>query len=577
MIDNKTQNIYRTHKCEEINKKHEGERIKISGWIRKKRNHGHLLFIDLYDQTNMVQCIIHKDHKLYKQIESINLESVVTIVGEITPREIETVNKSIPSGEVEVNIEEFIVLNESKELPFALHQKDLNEELQLKNRFLYLRKSDMQEILKLRSNIIDHLRKEMKRLGFLEIQTPLLSSPSPEGARDYIVPSRMHPGKFYALPQAPQQFKQLLMASGVEKYFQIAPCFRDEDSRADRLIGEFYQLDFEMAFATQEDVLNTLENVLISTFETFQPNAIITKKFPRIKYQDSIETYGSDKPDLRNPLKIIDITNQDTPKIFENLVKNNGKVITISAQMEYNNNELKKLTKIMQDKGAKGLAYCYLQNNAWNGPLSKMLKKETIEQATKHNNGTILFLIADEYNMAYKLGGYLREELGKLLNLINENEYNLCFITDFPMFEKKDNGSWDFTHNPFSMPQNLDVPLEQIISYQYDVVCNGYEITSGAVRNHDLNLIHKVFSLINQDSSNLENRFPVFKSFKYGVPPHAGAAPGIDRIIMLISKKTNVRDIVPFPMNQKGENLLMDSPCTIDDDFLKDLGIKIKL
>lgn len=572
MINNKPQNIYYSHKCNEITIKNTGETIKISGWIRKKRDHGQILFIDLYDSTDMVQCVINNYHPKFHILEKLNLESVVSVVGIVNKRSQDTINEHINSGYVELTINEFEILNEAQELPFALHQKDLNEELQLKYRFLYLRKKDMQDILKLRTDVMDFLRYKMKTLGFQEIQTPLLSSTSPEGARDYIVPSRMHPGSFYALPQAPQQFKQLLVASGVDKYFQIAPCFRDEDSRADRLVGEFYQLDFEMAFATQDNILDILNDVLISTFKKFQPNAKIDEKITKISYKDAINLYGSDKPDLRNPLKIVNITNlQKAPKIFENLVENNGQLLTISAKMQYNNNELKKLTKIMQDKGAKGLAYCYKQNNEWTGPLAKMLTMETIENATNHNQGNILFLIADKNDIAYKLAGNLITELGNMLNLIDENEYKFCFITDFPLFEKKDDGSWDFMHNPFSMPHNLDLPLDQILSYQYDVVCNGYEITSGAVRNHKLNLIHKVFSLIGQDSTDIENRFPVFKAFKYGTPPHAGAAPGIDRIIMLLSKKKNVRDIVAFPMTQKGENLLMECPTNIDEKFLKEL------
>ncbi|WP_342262125.1 aspartate--tRNA ligase [Alphaproteobacteria bacterium endosymbiont of Tiliacea citrago] len=566
-------NKYRTNTCIEINKSFISKKVKIAGWIRTKRDHGGILFLDIYDHSGMIQCTIHPEHSGFSQIEDLKVESVISVLGEVVLRDDQNINKNIPSGEIELIIESFNILSSAEILPFALHQEDLNEELQLSYRFLYLRTPEMQKILKLRTDVINFLRNQMNSLGFQEIQTPLLASPSPEGARDYVVPSRMHPGKFYALPQAPQQFKQLLMASGVSKYFQIAPCFRDEDSRADRLIGEFYQLDFEMAFAQQEDVLNVLQSVLSKTFKEFS-DAEIEDVFPRIPYTEAIETYGTDKPDLRNPLKIFDITDiQEAPDILKPVVEKGGRLLTVSVKMDYNNNELKKLTKVMMDKGAKGLAYCYLKDGSWTGPLSKMLSTETLKQATQKDDHNLLFLIADTYDISHKLSGMLITELGNMLNLINKNDYKFCFITDFPMFEKTD-GVWDFMHNPFSMPQDIDLPLGEILSYQYDVVCNGYEITSGAVRNHNLNLIHKVFSLIGQDASDLESRFPVFKSFKYGVPPHAGAAPGIDRIIMLLSKKSNVRDIVAFPMNQKGENLLMESPCFLDEKFLKEIAIK---
>lgn len=566
---------YKTHNCNDINKSLLDQTVKVSGWMRTKRDHGGILFLDLYDHSGVIQCTIHPEHTQFRDMEHLKLESVITVTGKIVLREDHNVNPNIPSGDVDLVVDELEILSAAETLPFALHQEDLNEELQLSYRFLYLRKDEMQQMLHLRTNVIDFLRNQMKDLGFREIQTPLLASPSPEGARDYVVPSRMHPGKFYALPQAPQQFKQLLMASGVEKYFQIAPCFRDEDSRADRLIGEFYQLDFEMAFAQQEDILRILEKVLSSTFQHFKPELNIEKEFPRIPYKKAIETYGTDKPDLRNPLKIVDITDiQEAPEILKPIIAKGGRLLTVSIKMDYNNNELKKLTKTMMDKGAKGLAYCYIKDGAWTGPLSKMLSTEALKTAQQQEDHNIIFLLADSYKIVYKLAGMLITELGNLLNLINPNDYKFCFITDFPMFENID-GTWDFTHNPFSMPQNIDAPLDEILSYQYDVVCNGYEITSGAVRNHDLKLLHKVFQLIGQDSSDLEKRFPVFKSFKYGVPPHAGAAPGIDRIIMLLSNKTNVRDIVAFPMNQKGENLLMESPCVLSEKFLQEVAVKI--
>lgn len=565
--------MYRTNLCGKIDSTFLDKTIKLAGFVRKKRNHGNVVFIDLHDASGVFQCIFEKNKPIFENIDKLSLESVISVEGVVIKRSDENINTKIQTGNLELLVTKIEILSNAKELPFALHQKDLNEELQLKYRFLYLRKDEMQEVLKLRTNVIDFLRSQMKGLGFQEIQTPLLSSSSPEGARDYIVPSRLKLGKFFALPQAPQQFKQLLMASGVEKYFQIAPCFRDEDSRADRLLGEFYQLDFECAYACESDILNILETVIYNTFKNFQPNAPMNKKFPIISYDDAIKNYGTDKPDLRNPLKLFDITNlQELPNIFKNL--QNPKLLTISAKFENaSNSTMQKLTKQIQEFGAKGLAYCELINGTWSGPLAKMLPEATLKQALQNENDNFIFLVAATKDEAYKIASKLRTILAQELKLIDENEYNFCFINDFPMFEMQNN-KWEFMHNPFSMPKSLDCSIEEIKSIQYDLVCNGYEITSGAVRNHNLELIQKVFKLINDDS-NLEERFPLFKAFSYGIPPHAGAAPGIDRIIMLIGKKENVRDIVAFPMNQSGENLLMNAPSEIDETFLKDLRIKV--
>lgn len=584
-------NIYRTHVCSQVDKSLKGQKIRLSGWVRKKRNHGTIIFIDLVDQSSVVQCIIQKDSPLFELVESTSYESVVTIEGTIALRTSETINTKINSGEIELHIEDFKILTKAQELPFAIHQEDLNEELQLQYRFLYLRRNHMQETLRLRTLVIDLLRKYMKDLNFLEIQTPILASSSPEGARDYLVPSRLHKGKFYALPQAPQQFKQILMASGVEKYFQIAPCFRDEDSRADRLIGEFYQLDFEMAFATQEDVFKVLEYVLYNVFKTVRPECEIPQKFPRIPYKTAIEEYGSDKPDLRNPLKLINITNSCTiPNIFTDLVEKGGKLLAITAKIEKTSGKFfDDLQKFMQHKGAKGLAYSHFDGQKWSGPMTKMFsdeeKNQMLEQgqkASNQNDHNTVFLVADTKHMAYKLAGALRIELGQQLGLIDEDKFEFCLITDFPMFELTDEGKWDFMHNPFSMPQNLDDPIEEILSYQYDIVCNGYELSSGAVRNYDLNIVEKVFKIVGDNCENLEERFPLYKAFKFGIPPHAGSAPGIDRIIMLLNKKIdgrelNVRDIVPFPLNQNGENLLMHAPSVVPEKHLKELGIKIEI
>lgn len=580
-------NIYRSHTCSQIDSSQIDSNVKLAGFVRKKRDHGTVLFIDLVDASGVVQCVISKaddahanNDNAFTIANKVSHESVISVEGKIIKRSDGTVNKQISSGEVELVIENIVVLSAAQELPFAIYQQDLSEELQLRYRFLYLRRKEMQETLALRTHVIDLLRRYMKEMNFLEIQTPILASSSPEGARDYVVPSRLHPGKFYALPQAPQQFKQLLMASGVERYFQIAPCFRDEDARADRLVGEFYQLDFEMAFATQEDVFSVLEHVMYNVFHTIRPEYETPKKFPRIPYKTAIEKYGSDKPDLRNPLEIFDITNEPTPNIFKQLVADGGKLLAISAPVGAQSSAFfDSLTQHMVHLGAKGLAYCVLKDK-WSGPLANMLSEETRNKILHGKDGhDAIFLVADKKNVAYKLAGQLRTQLGVKLNLIKENVFAFCLITDFPMFEwnehKAGENKWDFMHNPFSMPQNLDAPTEDILSYQYDIVCNGYELSSGAVRNYNLETVRKVFEIIGDDCANLEERFPLYKSFRYGIPPHAGSAPGIDRIIMLLSDKTNVRDIVPFPLNQSGENLLMHAPSVIHDQLLKELRLKV--
>jgi len=584
------ENIYRTHVCSQVDKSLVSQTVKISGWVRKKRNHGTILFIDLVDASGVVQCIIQKDEVLFQKVELTPYESVVTIEGTVLLRDKGTINDKIASGDIEVHIQNFTILSRAQELPFAIHQEDLSEELQLKYRFLYLRRAHAQETLKLRTKVIDLLRKHMKELGFLEIQTPILASSSPEGARDFLVPSRLHKGKFFALPQAPQQFKQILMASGVEKYFQIAPCFRDEDSRADRT-SEFYQMDFEMAYATQEDIFYVLEHVFYNVFKTVRPECEIPQKFPRIPYRTAIAEYGSDKPDLRNPLKITDLTNSfEIPNIFKELTEKGGKILALTAKIDNPTRSFfDDLQKFVIHKGGKGLAYSHFDGQKWTGPMSKMFsdedKQKILENGQKisnQNGHNTIFVIADKKNLAYKIAGSLRNELGNQLGLIDEERYEFCLITDFPMFEMTDEGTWDFMHNPFSMPQNLDVPTEEVLSYQYDVVCNGYELSSGAVRNYDLNIVEKVFKIVGDNCENLEERFPVYKAFKYGIPPHAGSAPGIDRIIMLLNKKINgrelnLREVVAFPLTQNGENLLMSAPSVVLEEQLKELGIKVEI
>lgn len=579
--------LYREQNCIELNKTYLNKKCKIAGWIRKKRDHGPILFIDLVDASGIVQCVIEKDSKLFKEIEKLNLETVVSIEGLVIEREEKTQNLEIASGEIEVKIENCVVLGAAEVLPFPIHQQDLGEESKLKYRFLYLRRKEMQDLLKLRVQVLDFLRAKMKALGFQEVQTPILTASSPEGARDYLVPSRLHPGKFYALPQAPQQFKQILMASGVEKYFQIAPCFRDEDGRADRLIGEFYQLDFEMAFATQEDIFKVLEDVLYNLFKTIRPNAKINKDFPKISYKEAMEKYGSDKPDLRNPLELLDITDEiETPKIFKELISDGGRLIAIAAPgcATSTRKFFDDLQEFMKLHGSKGLAYA-TKSEKWQGPLAAMIPDSVKDKILKSNKKIedcdTIFLVAAKKEEVYKLAGILRQELGNRLHLIMQNEYNFCLIVDFPMFEKitdEKGERWEFMHNPFSMPQgNLDTEkIGEILSYQYDIVCNGYELSSGAVRNHERELVKKVFAVAGYKWEEVEEKFGVFKAFKYGVPPHAGSAPGIDRIIMLLSNATSVRDIVAFPLNQNGEDILMNAPSEVDETMLaRDLHLKL--
>lgn len=578
--------MYRTNKCAEINKSFLEKKVKVSGWIRKIRNHGNIIFLDLLDNSGILQCVIENDNKFFSSLDELNVESVVSLSGLVVNRENGKVNKEIESGEVELKIEEVEVLSKAETLPFALHQEDISAKQQSEYRFLYLRRPEMQAMLKKRTQVIDEFRSAMKVVGFQEIQTPILTASSKEGARDYLVPSRLHPGKFYALPQAPQQFKQLLMAGGVDKYFQIAPCFRDEDSRADRLVGEFYQVDFEAAFATQDDIFEYLEGVLKQVFEKIRPEVKISA-FEKIKYEDAIKTYGSDKPDLRNPLKLMDITESaEVPNVFKKLVEAGGKLIIIKAPGCYGNS--RKFFDALHERavyhGAKGLAYAF-KGEAWSGPLAKMYS-DSFKDSLCENDEDGIFMLAGMPDEVYKIAGLMRDEIADKLCLVDKGDFKFAFITDFPMFEKDENNSWDFMHNPFSMPKlsssqlkELDEKsdLSSISSYQYDVVCNGYEICSGAVRNHDLSLIESLFALIGKDLQSVYDSIPLFKAFKFGVPPHAGAAIGLDRVVMLLSDAKNVRDIVAFPLNQQGEDLFMNAPCSVDEEDLeKHLSLKIK-
>jgi aspartyl-tRNA synthetase len=581
--------MYRTNKCAEVNKSFLDKKVKVSGWIRKKRNHGNIIFLDLLDSSGILQCVIENDNKFFSSLDGLNLESVVSLSGLVVNRENGKVNKEIESGDVELKIEGVEILSRAETLPFALHQEDISVKQQSEFRFLYLRRPEMQAMLKKRTQVIDEFRSAMKSKGFHEIQTPILTASSKEGARDYLVPSRLHPCKFYALPQAPQQFKQLLMVSGVDKYFQIAPCFRDEDSRADRLVGEFYQVDFEVSFATQDDIFEYLEGVLKQVFETVRPEVKISA-FEKIKYDDAIKTYGSDKPDLRNPLKLQDVTNDaEVPNVFKSLVEAGGKLIIIKASGCYGNP--RKFFDALHERaiyhGAKGLAYAF-KGETWSGPLAKMYS-DSFKDSLCENDEDGIFMLAGMPHEVYKIAGLMRDEIANSLCLVDKGDFKFAFISDFPMFEKvetEDGTGWDFMHNPFSMPrlsvaemQKLDEKsdLSQISSFQYDVVCNGYEICSGAVRNHDLGLIESLFALIGKDLQAVYDSIPLFKAFKFGVPPHAGAAIGLDRVVMLLSDAKNVRDIVAFPLNQQGEDLFMNAPCFVDEEDLeKHLCLKLK-
>jgi aspartyl-tRNA synthetase len=567
---------YRTHKICDLDISLAEQTIKIAGWLRTKRNHGQILFIEVADSSGVIQCVIDTNSSLFETIEKTPYESVVAIEGVVTLRPSAMINKNITTGEIELIIKTVEILSKAEPLPFDLDQANLGEELQSQYRFLYLRRSEMQKMLQLRAKVLEILRTKMKELSFMEVQTPILTSSSPEGARDYVVPSRLHPGKFYALPQAPQQFKQLLMAACVDKYFQIAPCFRDEDSRADRIVGEFYQLDFEISFATQEEVLFTLEGILTHLFNTIRPDRAISEVFPRISYKQAIKKYGSDKPDLRNPLILQDITHLDPPLIFKNIIVGGGKMIAISAKIDDTSRKFfDQLLHYIKSRGGSGMAWAVNTNGNWAGTMNNMFS-DAIKNEILCDDHNALFLIADKEKIAYQLAGFLRNELGERLGLIDKNKYAFCFITDFPMFEWSDeNNAWDFTHNPFSMPQDIHKSIEEMLAYQYDVVCNGYEITSGAVRNHDISLIQKVFALINRGDENIEEILPLFKAFKYGICPHAGAAIGLERILMLLSDQKNVRNTVAFPLNQRGEDLFMNAPSIINQKLLKELKIAI--
>ena len=578
--------MYRTHNLGELNITNVGEKVELSGWVQKIRNLGGMVFIDLRDEFGITQIVIN-DEKLQEEVKSIYTESCIHIVGKVVERA--SKNSKISTGEIEVVADSIEVLGKCKNvLPFEINtDQEVREDLRLEYRFLDLRNQKLHNNILLRSKILKTLRDKMDELNFTEIQTPILANSSPEGARDFLVPSRLHPGEFYALPQAPQQFKQLLMVSGFNKYYQIAPCFRDEDPRADRAPGEFYQLDFEMSFATQEDVFKVIEEVVPYTFKKFTNWKVDEGPFIRIPYRESMEKYGTDKPDLRNPLIIQDVTEVFKNSDFKAFENKTIKAIVVSNGAEQGRKFFDKMTDFaVNELGAKGLAWTkFEQDGSVAGGIAKFITDDIKESLISNYNvklGDSIFFIADEFSTAQKIAGDVRIELGNRLDLLEKDVYRFCFIVDFPMYELSDEGTIDFSHNPFSMPQGgLEVlenkdPLD-ILAYQYDLVCNGYEMASGAVRNHNPEIMVKAFEIAGYSEENVKNRFgALYNAFQYGTPPHAGAAPGVDRMVMLIANSQNIREIIAFPKNKKARDLLMRAPSVVTEQQLKDVHIKIE-
>lgn len=578
-------NVYRTHKCDEISLSDIGKKVKISGWVQTIRDLGGLVFLDIRDMYGITQVVTSGKAEDVDFASHIPLESTVTVYGEVKKRDEETINPKLKTGLVEIRIEEITVLGKrTKNLPFEINTKqDIREDLRLQYRYLDLRNDRLKNNLILRSKVIQYLRTQMIEQGFLEVQTPILTSSSPEGARDYLVPSRLHPGKFYALPQAPQQFKQLLMVSGIDKYFQIAPCFRDEDARADRAPGEFYQLDMEMSFATQEDVFNVMEPVMYNTFKKFSDKKIANYPFPRITYKEAMLKYGSDKPDLRNPLYIIDLSNFFKKCTFKPFINRTVRAIKVSGHMSKGFHE--KMLDYAMSIGMAGLGYLEVQEDmSFKGPIDKFipdeLKQDLIKLADLNKDDTIFF-IADNEKRASELAGQIRMELGRRLDLIDNDVFQFCWIIDFPMFELDEHDNIAFSHNPFSMPQGgLDAlenqnPLD-ILAYQYDIVCNGIELSSGAVRNHDINIMVKAFTMAGYTEDEVKTKFgALYTAFQFGAPPHAGIAPGVDRMLMLLSDSDTIREVIAFPLNSKAEDLMMGAPGIVRRDQLHDVHIAV--
>ena len=588
---------YRTHTCGELNKSHKGNKVTLSGWVHKKRDHGNLLFVDLRDNYGITQCIVEKGHKDFLQIEKVSLETVVKFQGSVLERSKETINSELETGEIEIEINEFEILGTAKELPLPVFlDEDYSEDIRLKYRYLDLRRKRIHKNIILRSEVISFIREQMQKFGFREFQTPILTSSSPEGARDFLVPSRLNPGKFYALPQAPQQFKQLIMVAGFDKYFQIAPCFRDEDARADRSPGEFYQLDIEMSFVNQDQVFEILEKLLTKVFEKFSNKKILEKKFPRISYDEAMLKYGSDKPDLRNPLLISDVSKifeRDDVKfeIFKKLVAN-GKIvraIVTKNTADKPRSFFDGIDKWARNEGASGLAYFTFEETnrviSGKGTIGKLFSEESLKELMKltgaKKEDSIFFACGSKHEVE-KILSLARTKIAEELNLINKDNFAFCWIVDYPMYEiDEKTKKIIFSHNPFSMPQgNIDDldfnnPLN-IKAYQYDIVCNGIELSSGAIRNHKPDLMYKLFAIAGYSKEDVDKEFSgMINAFSFGAPPHGGIAPGIDRIIMLLADEKNIREVTMFPMNQNAQDLMMNAPSEVKDTQLKDLNIKL--
>ena len=578
------ENKYRDHYCGELTTKDIGKKVRLSGWVENIRDHGGILFVDVRDQYGTVQIVSHDDRTFL----GLTRESVVTLEGEVIKRDEEMINKRITTGEIEVLISKFEVISKApNSLPFEIMTStETNEELRLRYRYLDLRNAKVKANILFRTEVIKFLREKMSSLGFTEVQTPILTASSPEGARDYLVPSRKYHGKFYALPQAPQIFKQLLMVSGFDKYFQIAPCFRDEDARADRAPGEFYQLDFEMSFAEAEDVYKVAEEVMYETFTKFSNKEVSKPPFTRITYKDAMLKYGSDKPDLRNPLEIIDLTDVFKNTTFKPFSHVTVRGIVVANIANKPNSWFNDLVDFAKSIGMPGIGYFKVNDDmSFNGPIDKFLSDEEREDLIKTANlkkGDTIFFIADKDN-APVLAGQIRTELGKRLGLIDNNKFIFCFVVDFPMYEwDTELGAYTFTHNPFSMPQGgmdslMNKKPDEILAYQYDIVCNGIELSSGAVRNHDLDIMKKAFEIAGYTEEDLKTRFrSLYTAFRYGAPPHAGMAPGIDRMIMLLKDEPNIREVIAFPMNSNAQDLMMGSPSEVTEQQLREVHIKIR-
>ena len=577
-------NIYRTVNCGQLREENIGEEVRVAGWVENIRDHGGVMFLDIRDQYGVLQVVVHDDNLL----KNVNRECTVTLGGKVVKRDEDTINPKIATGYVEVHTDDITVLGKCKnELPFEVAtSKNTNEDVRLRYRFLDLRNPKVHNNILLRSKVVSFMRSKMNEMGFVEINTPILSNSSPEGARDYLVPSRKHKGKFYALPQAPQIFKQLLMVSGFDKYFQMAPCFRDEDARADRSPGEFYQLDFEMAFATQEDVFKVAEEVLYSTFSEFTDKKVSPAPFRRIPFEEAMLKYGTDKPDLRNPLEIKEISDMFVETDFVPFRKKCVRSINVPNAASQSKKWFKRMEEFALSIGMKGLGYVKVNEDlTFDGPIDKFLKPGDREELIERNGskaGDVIYFIADSYSVAPKLAGQIRTEVANRLNLIDTSRFELCFIVDFPMYEIDEDGKTIFTDNPFSMPQGgMDALLNkeptEILAYQYDIVCNGVELSSGAVRNHDLDIMIKAFEIAGYSEDELREKFKsLYTAFQYGAPPHAGMAPGVDRMLMLLTEEENIREVIPFPMNSNAQDLLLGSPGEVSEQQLREVHIKLR-